>query len=63
MGDVIRFVSKPDHGRARLVRQARAIYDSIFPATDPVDKQQERGLERLATSSAQGHRSDRKPLS
>ncbi len=31
MGEVIQFVSKSERDRARLVRQARAIYDSIFP--------------------------------
>jgi hypothetical protein len=31
MGDVIRFVSKSDLDRARLVREARANYESVFP--------------------------------
>src|SRR5690242_19671105 len=31
MGDVIRFVSKADLERARLVREARANYESVFP--------------------------------
>jgi len=31
MGEVIRFVSKAERERARLIREARAIYDSIFP--------------------------------
>jgi hypothetical protein len=31
MGDIIRFVSKADLERARLVRQARANYESVFP--------------------------------
>jgi len=42
MGEVIRFVPKSERERARLIREARAIYDSIFPATDPVSKQQDR---------------------
>ena len=42
MGDVIRFTPKSERERARLIREARAIYDSIFPATDPVSEQQER---------------------
>jgi|GEM_PF-1008576 hypothetical protein len=29
--DVIRFVSKSELERERLIREARAIYDSIFP--------------------------------
>ena len=36
MGEVIRFVPKSERERARLVREARAIYDSIFPPTDAV---------------------------
>jgi len=32
MGDVIRFVSKADLERARLVREARANYESVFPS-------------------------------
>ena len=35
MGQVVRFVSRSEHERARLVREARAIYDGIFPPTDP----------------------------
>jgi hypothetical protein len=31
MGDVIRFVSKADLEKARLIREARAIYESVFP--------------------------------
>jgi len=31
MGDVVRFIPKSELERARLVREARAIYDSIFP--------------------------------
>jgi len=36
MGEVVRFVPKSDLERARLIRQARAIYDSIFPQVDQV---------------------------
>ena len=31
MGEVIRFIPKAELERARLVREARAIYESIFP--------------------------------
>ncbi len=34
MSDIIRFVSKAELERARLIREARAIYDSIFPPAD-----------------------------
>jgi hypothetical protein len=36
MGEVIRFIPKSELERARLVREARAIYDSIFPSTDAI---------------------------
>jgi hypothetical protein len=31
MGEIVRFVSKSERERARLIREARAIYDGIFP--------------------------------
>ena len=31
MGEVIRFVPKSERERTRLIREARARYDSIFP--------------------------------
>ena len=42
MGEVIRFIPKSELERARLVREARAIYDSIFPPADPVSEQQDK---------------------
>lgn len=41
MGKVVRFVSKSELERARLIREARAIYDSIFPPADSAKKQRE----------------------
>jgi hypothetical protein len=38
MGEVIRFVPKSERERDRLIREARAIYDSIFPPADPVSE-------------------------
>jgi hypothetical protein len=37
MSEVIRFVPWSERERARLIRGARAIYDSIFPPADPVE--------------------------
>ena len=39
MGEVIRFIPKPELERARLVREARAIYESIFPPADAISGQ------------------------
>jgi hypothetical protein len=36
MGQVVRFISRSDIERARLIREARAIYESIFPPAVPV---------------------------
>ncbi len=35
MGQVIQFVSKSERERVRLIQEARAIYDSIFPPAAP----------------------------
>src|SRR5262249_52957157 len=42
MGEVIRFVPGPERERARLIREARAMYDSIFPPTDPFRERQDK---------------------
>jgi hypothetical protein len=39
MGDVIRFTQKSEIEGARLIREARAIYASIFPPNDAVSQQ------------------------
>ncbi len=39
MGEVIRFVPRSELERVRLVREARAIYDSIFPPAGTVSEQ------------------------
>lgn len=36
MGEVIRFVSKAERERERLIAEARARYDSIFPPGDAI---------------------------
>lgn len=41
MGEIIRFVPKSERERARLIREARAIYDSIFPSADPASEQRD----------------------
>ncbi|OAF14788.1 hypothetical protein AYJ54_41470 [Bradyrhizobium centrolobii] len=41
MGEVIQFVSRSERERLRLIKEARAIYDSIFPPAAPVSAQQD----------------------
>ena len=36
MGEIAGFVPKSELERIRLIREARAIYDSIFPPTDAI---------------------------
>ncbi len=38
MGEVVRFIPKSERERARLIQEARAIYDSIFPSSGPVSE-------------------------
>jgi hypothetical protein len=40
MGEVIRFVPKSERERARLIREARAIYERIFPSDHAVGSAQ-----------------------
>ena len=55
MGDVIRFVTKSERERDRLIREARAIYDSIFPPADPVSEQRNSAPAGHAVSGANIH--------
>jgi hypothetical protein len=38
MGEVVRLISKSELERARLIREAREIYESIFPPATPVSE-------------------------
>ena len=58
MGEVIRFIPKSERERARLIREARAIYDSVFPPADPVGEQQDKALVSHTVRGANTHRSD-----
>jgi hypothetical protein len=40
MGEIIRFIPKSERERIRLVQEARAICDRIFPSADSVSEQQ-----------------------
>jgi hypothetical protein len=42
MGNVVRFIPRSERERVRLIREARAIYDSIFPPADPVSEHQDK---------------------
>ena len=55
MGKVIRFVSKADSERARLIREARAIYNSVLPSVDLISEE-DRGS--YTVGAADPYRSD-----
>ena len=42
MGDVVRFVSKAELERLRLIREARAMYDSVFPSSPSINAQRDK---------------------
>ncbi len=41
MGEIVQFIPKSELERARLIREARAIYDSIFPPSAPEEVAQD----------------------
>jgi hypothetical protein len=58
MGEIIRFVPRSERERARLIREARAIYDSIFPPADPVSEKLNKAPVSQTVGGANAHRSD-----
>jgi hypothetical protein len=58
MGEIVRFSPKSERDRARLIREARATYDRIFPPADPVKEQHDKAPIRHTISGANAHRSD-----
>ena len=58
MGEIIRFVSKSERERARLIREARAMYHSIFPPADPVSEKQNKAPVSHTVSGANAYRGD-----
>jgi hypothetical protein len=58
MGEVIRFVPKSERERARLIREARAVYDSIFPPADPVSERRGKVPTSHTVSGTNAHRRD-----
>jgi hypothetical protein len=58
MGEVIQFISKSERERTRLIREARAIYDSVFPPGDPGSVLRDETLANHAVSGGDAHRND-----
>jgi hypothetical protein len=55
MGGIIRFVPRSERERARLIQEARAICDRIFPPADPVSETRNRASHTVSGGNA--HRS------
>ena len=54
MGELIQFVPKSERERTRLIREARAIYDSVFPPAAPVSEQSKKAPVHHAIDNAYG---------
>ena len=54
MGEVIQFVSRAERERLRLIKEARAIYDSIFPPADAANEGQSKAASNRAVGSGDG---------
>jgi hypothetical protein len=57
MGEVLRFLVNPERERTRLIREARAIYDSIFPSAAVGEQQDEESISQTV-SGANAHYSN-----
>ena len=58
MGEVIPFVPKSEREQARLIREARTIYDSVFPPSDPVREQRDKASASHMHIGADVHRGE-----
>jgi hypothetical protein len=63
MGEVIRFVPKAERERARLIREARAIYDSVFPPDGPASEQPDKVSASHSANGANAYRGGGERLS
>lgn len=60
MDNIIRFVPKSELERERLIREARAIYDSIFPPVAVAGGRADDGPGRETQAHPSGHTPSRK---
>ena len=58
MGEVIQFVPKSERERSRLIREARAIYDSIFPPAASVSERSDKAPVHHTIASSNAHGRD-----
>ena len=58
MSGVIRFVPRSERERVRLIQEARTIYDSVFPRSDPVREQRDNASASHMHIGADVHRGE-----
>jgi hypothetical protein len=58
MCEVIRFIPKSERARIHLIREARAIYNSVFPSAAPLIEQDDKAPASQTISGAKTCRSD-----
>ena len=58
MGEVVQFIPKSERERIRLFREARAIYDSVFPPAAPVNDQSDKAPAGQTISGANAYCGD-----
>jgi hypothetical protein len=58
MSNVIRLVQESERERTRLIREARAIYDSIFAPADPAGERQDKAAVSRGGGGENSHATD-----
>jgi hypothetical protein len=58
MGEVIQFIPKAERERIRLIREARALYESVFPSAAPTSEQRDKVPAAPTISGAAPRRGD-----
>jgi hypothetical protein len=58
VSEIIQFIPKSERERVRLIQEARAIYDSIFPSADPVSELRDDAPVSHTVSGANASRGD-----
>jgi hypothetical protein len=58
MGEVVRFIPKSELERIRLAREARALYESVFPTATTANEQRHTASTSRAIGNANAHRRD-----
>ena len=58
MGEVVRFVSKAEREQLRLIREARAMYDSVFPSSLSINAQRDKTTITQTVNGADVRRGD-----